>query len=274
MEGYIEVPSGRLFTKSEGDGPPIVLIHAAIVDHRSWDAVVPGLVAAGYRVIRYDMRGFGRSMALDEDFSDRDDLRAVLDAFGVRQAAAVGNSRGGCVALDAAIETPDRIVAIVGLGTEPRGFEGSTTPIEDELSAEEERLVSAPVPNPDAIADLMVRTWVDGPGQPPDRVSPAIREAVREAARPLYAPGHVAGRRTQLDPPANARLGDLNCPVLAVVGALDMVWMVEAAHRLEEAAPNARAVVWPDVAHLVGMEQPDRLVALIADFLAPLRPWA
>jgi 3-oxoadipate enol-lactonase len=203
MEGYIEVPGGRLFTKVEGDGPPIVLIHAAIVDLNSWDPVVPGLIAAGYRVIRYDMRGFGRSTALDEEFSDRDDLRAVLDAFGVRRAAAIGNSRGGCVAIDVAIETPDRIVAIVGLGTEPRGFEGTVTPLERDLVDEEERLASASPRDPDAIADFMVRTWCDGPGQPADRLPAGIREAVRAAARPLYVPGHVTGRLRRLDPPAN-----------------------------------------------------------------------
>jgi pimeloyl-ACP methyl ester carboxylesterase len=74
-------------------------------------------------------------------------------------------------------------------------------------------------------------------------------------------------------PPANDRLDDLRCPVLAVAGALDLSHMVKAAHRLEAAAPNARAVVWPDVAHMIGMEQPDRLIALIGEFLEPLRPW-
>ena len=63
------------------------------------------------------------------------------------------------------------------------------------------------------------------------------------------------------------------CPVLAVAGALDLSEIVQTARRIEAAAPNARAVVWPDVAHMIGMEAPDRLNALIVDFLAPLRPW-
>ena len=91
--------------------------------------------------------------------------------------------------------------------------------------------------------------------------------------RMLYQPGRVTGRPIALDPPANARLGDLRCPVLAVAGALDVSDIVQAAHRLAAAAPNARAVVWPDVAHMIGMEVPDRLNGLIVDFLGPLRPW-
>src|SRR5665811_2589940 len=96
---------------------------------------------------------------------------------------------------------------------------------------------------------------------------------IRDRDRPLYAPGRVRGRPIVLDPPVNDRLSELRCPVLAVAGALDISTIVQAAHRLEAAAPNARDVVWPDVAHMIGMEAPDRLNALILDFLAPLRPW-
>ena len=273
MERFIAVPGGRLFARGEGAGPPIVLMHAAIVDHRAWDAMVPGLVAAGFRVVRYDYRAFGRSTTDDVDFSNRADLLAVLDAFGISGAALVGNSRGGQVAIDTAIEFPERVVAVVGVGAGLDGFEGEPTPEELTIFAEGERLEAAAEPDVEAIVDLDVRVWVDGPGQASDRVDSAIREAVRAMDRPLYAPGRVCGRPIALNPVANDRLGDLRCPVLAVAGALDVSDMAQAAHRLEAAAPNARAVVWPDVAHMIGMEAPDRLNALIVDFLAPLRPW-
>ena len=273
MERLIDVPGGRLYAESDGTGSPVVLIHAAIVDLRAWDRVVPGLVAAGYRVIRYDMRGFGRSTTGDVEYSDRADLLAVLDAFGVARAAVVGNSRGGHIAFDTAIESADRVVAVIGLGSGPGGFEGGATPVELALFAEGEAIELTTPRDPDAIADLMVRIWADGPGQPPTRIPSALRELIRQMARPLFVPGHVAGKRLELVPPANDRLGDLRCPVLAVAGALDLSHIVQAVRRLEEAAPNARAVVWPDVAHMIGMEQPERLVALIDEFLAPLRPW-
>ena len=273
MERFVEVPGGRLFAVSEGAGPPIVLIHAAIVDHRAWDAMVPGLVAAGYGVVRYDCRGFGASTTQDVDFSNRADLAAVLDAFGIERAALVGNSRGGSIAIDTAIDLPGRVVAVVGVGAGFGGFEGDLTPLEEALFEEGERLESAPQPDVEAIVDLDVRVWVDGPGQPPDRVDGAIREAVRSMDRPLYEPGRIKGRPIRLDPPTNDRLGELSCPVLAVAGALDVSDVVQAARRLEAAAPNARAVVWPDVAHMIGMEAPDRLNELIVRFLEPLRPW-
>ncbi len=79
MEGYIEVPGGRLFVRDEGAGPPVVLLHAAVVDQRSWDDVVLHLTAAGYRAVRYDARAFGYSSTEDVAFSRRADLAAARD---------------------------------------------------------------------------------------------------------------------------------------------------------------------------------------------------
>ena len=273
MERFIDVPGGRLFAVDEGAGPPIVLIHAAIVDLRSWDAMVPGLVDAGYRVVRYDYRAFGRSTTEDVEFSHRTDLRAVLDAFGIGRAAMIGNSRGGSIAIETAIESPDRVVAVVGIGAGLNGFEGELTPEEKAVIEEAERMESAAEPDIEAIVDMEVHFWVDGPTQPAGRVDRAIFDAARAMARPLYEPGRIKGRPIVLDPPANDRLGELRCPVLAVAGGLDLSDIVQIAERLEAAALNARAVVPPDMAHMIGMEAPDRLNALIVDFLAPLRPW-
>lgn len=273
MERFVEVPGGRLFAASDGAGSPIVLMHAAIVDHRAWDAMVPGLVDADFRVVRYDYRAFGASTTDDVEFSNRADLLAVLDAFGIARAALVGNSRGGQIAFDTAIESPERVIAVVGVGAGLGGFDGALTPEEQALFDEGERLESAAEPDVTAIVDLDVRVWVDGPGQPPDRVDREIRDAVRAMDRPLYEPGRIRGRPIRLDPPANDRLGEVRCPVLAVAGALDVSDVVQTARRLEAAAPNARAVILPDVAHLIGMEAPARLNALIVDFLTPLGPW-
>jgi pimeloyl-ACP methyl ester carboxylesterase len=274
IERWIQVPGSRLYSLADGDGPPVVLVHAGIADLRAWDMVVPGLVAAGYRVIRYDMRAFGRSATEDVDFSNRADLVAVLDAWGAGRAALVGNSRGGQVAFDTAVEFPDRIVAVVGVAAGLGGFEGSTTPEEQALFDEADRLYDTEPRDVDALVDLEVLIWVDGPGQPPTRVPAAIRESLREMDTPLNTPGRVDGRPIVLDPPVGARLADLRCPVLAVAGLLDVAHAADVVRHLEANAPNARAVLMPGVAHMIGMEAPDRLVELVVDFLRPLGTWS
>ena len=106
---WIDIPGGRLAAQDEGSGPPVLLVHSAIVNRRSWDPVVPLLVEAGYRVIRYDMRGFGDSSAEEIEYQPHADVLAVLDHFGVERAAIGGNSMGGAFALDAVLEAPGPI---------------------------------------------------------------------------------------------------------------------------------------------------------------------
>ena len=273
-ERWIDVPGGRLYSVSDGEGPPIVLIHAGIADLRAWDPMIDGLVAAGFTAIRHDLRAFGRSTTEDVPFSNRADVIAVLDAWGVGRAALVGNSLGGQLSFDTAIEFPDRVVAVVGVGAGIGGLDLGATPEEMALFEEGERLETADPPDPDAIADFDVRLWVDGPGQSPTRVPAAIREAVRAMDRPLYLPDRIAGQPIALEPRAAERLADLRCPVLAVAGTFDVSEVEATARHLEANAPNARAVVLPDVAHMIGMEVPDTLTALIADFLRPLGSWS
>jgi 3-oxoadipate enol-lactonase len=271
-ECRVDVPGGSLFAIDEGEGPPVVLLHAGVADLRAWDALVAPLTAGGYRVVRFDTRGYGASTTDDVDSSPRADLVAVLDALGIGQAALVGNSRGGMIAIDTAIEYSDRVVAVVGVASGLGGFEVESTAEEIPILEAYERLDSADPFDADALTEFETAVWLDGPGQPPNRVDATLREGFKSMARPLNEPGRVRGREVRLDPPADERLDELRCPVLA--GALDFSDVIKTAHRLEAAVPNARALVWDDVAHMIGMEQPDRLAATVADFLKPLDRWS
>ena len=272
----VPVPGGRLHVVDDGAAgdPPILLLHAFVSDLRSWDDLVPPLVAAGHRVVRYDARGFGETTTEDAEYSNRADLLAVLDALGIGRAAVVGNSGGGQIAIDTAIEFPDRVVAIIAVGAGLGGFEGDLTPEELAVMEEGEALESADEPDIEAIVDLEVRAWLDGIGQPDTRVPAAIRERFRALDAPQYEPGRVRGRPIVLRPPAAGRLAELRCPVLAVAGALDLSEVAQVARHLGAEAPNARAVILPDVALMISMEIPDKLAALIVEFLALLPRWS
>src|SRR6266446_317391 len=115
---WIDVPGARLAAEDEGDpgAPTILLVHSAVVNRRSWDAVVQRLLDAGYRVVRYDMRGFGESTAEDVEFRGHEDALAVLKHVGVAHAAVVGNSMGAHFALDALLAAPEQFVAYVWVG--------------------------------------------------------------------------------------------------------------------------------------------------------------
>ena len=268
----VTVPGCRLSVLDDGEGSPVLLLHAGIVDARAWEPLVPHLVAAGYRAIRFDARGYGQSATDDVEFSNRADVVAVLDALGVGRACLVGNSRGGQIAVDTAIEFPERVAALVTIGANIGGYEPEPTPAEAALFEEMEHLESSA--DPETVAEFDVRLWVDGIGQPADRVPTAIREAVRQMDRQVGDRGRVVGRPIRLVPPAAEQLDKLAMPVLAIAGALDVSDVWATARHLERTCPNARAVLMPAVAHLIALEEPAAVAVLIVELLRPLGGFA
>ena len=171
---------------------------------------------------------------------------------------------------------------MIGVAAGLGGYDGAVTPDEERLfermDALEERLDEAGAAgDAEALAEV-ARPRPGGVGRRPgpagDRVPAAIRDLVRVMDADHYDPTRVQGRAIPLRPPAAERVGELRVPVLAVAGALDVSDVAATARHLEASVDGARAVIWPDVAHMIGLEAPDRLAGLILDFLAPLPPWS
>jgi 3-oxoadipate enol-lactonase len=108
-----------LYFEIKGRGKPVVLIHGGQLDRRMWDAQFDEF-AKRYRVIRYDLRGFGKSSAPSKPFSNHEDLHALLRRLQVEKATLVGLSLGGAVAVDFALMYPNEVDSLVlvcpGLG--------------------------------------------------------------------------------------------------------------------------------------------------------------
>jgi pimeloyl-ACP methyl ester carboxylesterase len=273
---WVDVPGGRLAAEDHGDGSPVLLIHSAIVDRRSWAPVVPLLVDAGYRAITYDMRGYNDSTSEDVDFAAHEDALAVLDHVGVQRAAIVGNSMGAIFAMDAVLAAPRRFVAYAWVGGGIGGWN-------KEPSGDEQALFDAEEAAEEAgdfhlAAELDTRIWVDGwrdgVTQPATRVPAEVRDAIKAMDRSVLEPDRVLGRRRRHEPPAVERLAEISIPTLVVIGDLDTTGTRAAAEKVAAEVPGARIVRLPDVAHIIGMEAPDRLAALIVEHLAPLPRWA
>jgi 3-oxoadipate enol-lactonase len=259
-----------LAAEASGEGPPVVLIHEGIADSRMWDGVVPAL-SARHRVIRYDLPGFGASPLGAGPISATEDLEAVLDAFGVARTALVGGSLGGRIALEFALERPDRVSALLLVAPGLRDHEWS--PAVSEAGEEEDEAFERG--DHAAAAEAMVRTWVVGPRRSEADVDPAVVARVREMcvrSYELYAEALAAGPEPRMadppDPPASERLGEIGVPTLVLVGDGDVPDMLQIADRLEAGIPGARKVVWEGVAHVPPMERPREFARLALDFFA------
>ena len=264
--GFATVSGGRLYYEVEGEGHPVLLIHGGLGSLRMWDEQAPAM-AERHRVIRYDTRGFGRSETDDVEFSDRADALAVLDHVEAAAACVVGQSRGGGIALDLALEHPQRVHALVSVAG---GVGGYQAPLPEGTEAapfeEMERLWESK--DWARLAELETRVWVDGWGQPPTRVDGRLREKVHDWILTTYQAEKVEGKPQPLTPRAAARLADLAVPTLVMIGEADEPRGVAAGRHLAASVGGARLVEFADVAHMIQMEAAQRFNDVVLEFLA------
>jgi pimeloyl-ACP methyl ester carboxylesterase len=255
----------RLHHEVAGAGPPVVLIHEGICDSRMWDPQWESFQRS-HRVVRLDLRGFGRSPYVPGTFSHPADVIALLDELELGPAALVGVSLGGGVALQVAVARPDLVSALVLVGSGIRGHDWSeeiTRAWEEEEAAFERR-------DFDAAVEVNLRTWVDGPHRSPDEVDPEVRRKVGEMQRralELYADGGAAAEEEALVVDIGDRLGEISVPTLVLVGDLDVPDMQTIAARLLREIPDARGATIAGAAHAPTMERPDEFGELVLGFL-------
>ena len=101
-----------------GTGPPLILIHGWAQDLSIWDDQVREF-SKGYRVIRYDRRGYGKSTGYADATADPMDLRILLDSLGIASAHVLGLSAGSRTAINFTVAFPDRVKALVVYGLAP-----------------------------------------------------------------------------------------------------------------------------------------------------------
>jgi len=260
----ISFDGATLVGESDGFGLPVVFLHADVADRRMWEGQMQAVADAGFHVISYDRRGSGESTAPDSSFSHRDDLEVLLDRLSVHAAVLVGSSRGGAIAVDFAIEHPERTVGLVLVGTGLSGSEEPDLPEEAEALFDardyaEERKQWATVNRIDA------HLWLDGPLQQSGRVEGPQRELFLEMnGQRLGKPAR--GREEEADSAIDS-VGGIAAPVLLVVGDLDFPHIVERHEELSEELENAFAVTLEDTAHLPNLERPDLFDPLLLEFL-------
>ena len=247
---------------------PLLLLHAGVADSRMWDPIRPRLDRER-RVLAPDLLGYGASPLPQGEYSDVDELVALLDRESVERTAVVGASFGGRIAIDLALSHPDRVAALVLAAPGLAGWDWSAET--RAFGAEEDELLEQG--DVDGAVELNVRTWVDGRSRGPDEVDPAVRSLVavmQRRAFELLLPAYAAEPQPEermLEPPAATRLGELAAPTLIVVGDLDMPDFPRIADRIAAEAPNARVVTLNGVAHLPALERPELFGELVLAYL-------
>ncbi len=265
--GFVEVSGAPLYYEVAGDGPVLVLIHEGLADSRMYDDQFR-VFAQRYRVVRYDLHGFGRSGTPTQPYTHSEDLGTLLDHLGIERAALLGMSLGGGIALDFAVTYPARVDALALLAA---GIGGLSLVDMDPATAALAAPVAEAFKSGDFVRaiELSVRLWVDGTERSPEEVDPGVRERFRELYTDVLRRLREGGRQADpLDPPTYTRLGEIAAPTLVVVGSGDIPAVRNLADVLARSIPNAGEVVLPRLAHLLNLERPAVVNRLVLDFLA------
>lgn len=258
--GFAEVNGTRLYYETAGEGPAVVLVHGGLVDSRLWDAQV-GPLSKRLRVVRYDLRGFGRSADAHAPFSHLEDLRALLDFLKIGRASLVGLSLGGIIAADFALEHPERVDRLVLVGPGLRG--DKQPPPKDSAAAVEAMSRGAEV-----FADATMTRELYAAVRPGSGEYKLLRRMLLDNFKALP----TFRLMKSPEPPTAERLGQIKAPTLVVIGSRDGANLLNIADRIASTVPGARKVTIRGSSHHPPVEKPKELNRALLDFLKEREP--
>lgn len=255
-EGYVTVPGARIFYRDTGgSGTPVVLLHAATGSSRVWDFQFSAFAAAGYRVIAFDRRGWGRTEVTSAGPADTaaDDLLALLDQLHLDRGHVIGTAAGGFVALDFALSYPQRVRSLV-VANSIGGVQDADyvemgrrlrPPEFDKLPPEIREVgPSYRAANPDGTARWVELEKISRPPGP------------RAAAQPLR--NHITF----------ALLENIHAPTLLMTGDADLYAPPPILPLFAARIKGAETLVIPEAGHSAYWEQPETFNRAVLEFIA------
>lgn len=256
----LRVPGAELYYEVTGNGVPVVLVHGLALDARMWDEQVPALSDIA-SVIRYDARGFGRSLRHDQDgaYTHADDLWLLVDHLGIETVVLAGLSMGGRIVVEAALRSPERVRALVlldavldGVPWDPESERG--------MQAIESGLRSGGLA---AAKAAWLRHGFFAPARRAPDVANRLAQMVADYSGVHWTEPDPHGAH----PNCLALLPTLAVPTTVVVGELDVPCFADMAEVLTGAIPGARKVVVHDAGHMVNMEAPAIVNTLLREIV-------
>jgi pimeloyl-ACP methyl ester carboxylesterase len=259
----VELNGARIHYKRSGAGYPVVFLHAGVADSRMWEPQATGL-GRHFDVITPDMRGYGRSELPATSWSPIADVLALMDALRIREAPhVVGCSIGGGLAIDFALEHPERVskLVLVGAGVSGQPYDDKYDHLFTEVNAAGE------TKDLDALNEAEMKLWLVGPGRTTGQVDQRLRDLFLDMNGISLKSDFARAPAQKLDPPAFGRLAEIKAPTLVVVGDHDLSEVQDTADLLVSKIPGARKELIHDAAHLPNLEHPENFNRLLLAFL-------
>ena len=266
--GYAEVNGTRLYYEIAGTGEPLVLIHGWSFDSRCWESQF-NTFAEKHRVLRYDLRGFGRSDLPDEGekYSHTADLVALLDHLNIEKANILGHSYGGRIAFDFVFNYPERTLSLILPDAAMDVTDLAATPDEDVLAWIND---TWRVGREEGIEEAK-KIWANGsplkPAMGDPRSAPLVKRMIEDYSGWHWVNDdpHIGFAGYPLE-----RLQEIKVPTLILVGELNPSIYHEWADAQNENIPNSKKVIILDAGHALNIENPEKFNAFVLRFLSEI----
>jgi pimeloyl-ACP methyl ester carboxylesterase len=268
----LTVDGGRIYAEEHGAGDPVLMLHAGVADRRVWSTIASAVAAAGYRVIIYDMRGFGRSAPPTEEHSLVADALAVLDAAnaGATSAGAagpgaaahfVGLSQGAATSVDTALAYPERVRSLTLVAP---GLTGYDWP---QLPGFARRMAAAEAGDAHRLAVEIARLWAPMSFTDDGCLNDAASTIITDQAEQF-----MRDEKEIAEPSAVDRLGEISVPTLIVLGDLDVAPIADIGRHLAANIPDAVCETLPGADHMLPLRVPEQFTELLLAHLALQKP--
>jgi len=244
----------------EGDGPLVTMGHSLACNLAMWDEQARVLAGRGYRVLRYDTRGHGKSSAPAGAYTLEQmagDLLGLLDGLGIKQTHFVGLSMGGMIGQVFTLEHPERIQSLVPCDTTSR------YPAEA-AKLWEERIAIATGKGMEPLVTGTLERWFTAPFRETNK---PVVERVATMIRTTPAAGYAGCCHAIPKIDVTDRLGEIRCPALVICGEQDPGTPVAMARDIANGIRGAELCIIPSAAHLSNLEQPQKFNDALLGFL-------
>lgn len=271
--GYAEVNKTKLYYEIAGKGEPLVLIHGSFGDRRFWGLQFTEL-SKKYKVLRYEVRGYGRSALPDttEVYRDCDDLNALMDFLKIRKAHICGLSLGSVIAIDFALVYPDKCISLIPIG--PRVAGDGT----DEYKNKNADSVKAIIVKVTDIAktkgarEATDYLWTGDHAMAKTIVSSTTRQALLNMGYEYSWWRYLhSSKREQAFPKAIKKLNVIKIPTLIVTAEYDLRLCKEVAAIMAKEIPGAKLISIKGAGHIMNMDQPKQFNKIISDFIESIK---
>lgn len=254
--------NSNLFYSVAGEGEPLVFIHGNFNDSRIWSCQVDKF-SKYYKVICYDLRGYGKSDTPTSSFSHFEDLKSLLDLLGIKNVIVVGSSLGGSIAIDFALKYPEYVKALVLAAPAINGYR---YPLR--LMIEAIKSISALKSKGFEVA---IEKFISNPFWSyfiPSNDKQEARELALQTIRTqknFYSWDFKLA--VPLKPYAVKRIKEIQVPTLIVLSDKDLAFNIKVGEYIHKGIENSKKVILSGCGHIPFIENPEEFNEKVLDFL-------